>query len=152
MLFSMKRFFLLFLPLMALVSILFYKCSFILLTCLVCLVKKKCFATDERMDNFTPYEVTDNHVTNSTNMHETSSVDLHEHATHRHFYDQWYFINTYTTTSRTIHTPSYLKEYNYTLPKFHSLTSFMYHNNHVCFTSLCSDSQQVVNHFTWMWT
>lgn len=47
-------------------------------------------------------------------------------------------------TSRTINTPSYLKDYTYTLPKLHSLNTFVSHNNHVCFNSLCSDSQQLV--------
>jgi len=61
-------------------------------------------------------------------------------------------------TTRSLHPPSYLKDYTYSLPNLHpsppitdvsnlqhSLTSFISHPDHVCFTTLCPDSQQLIN-------
>ncbi|XP_069151090.1 uncharacterized protein [Solanum lycopersicum] len=61
-------------------------------------------------------------------------------------------------TTRSCHPPSYLKDYNYSLPKLHSsspinnvvdsqhsLTSFTNHPDHVCFSTLCSESQQLIH-------
>ena len=79
--------------------------------------KTNIFATDEMLDNLTPHEVTENQVTNIANIHETTSADSTTQEPRR--------------TSKTINTPSYLKDYTYNLPKLHSLNTFVSHNNHV---------------------
>lgn len=64
--------------------------------------------------------------------------------------------------SQLVETPSYLKNYTYLLPKLHSsppitdvfdpqhsLTSFISYLDHVCFTTLCLDSQQLINNVSY---
>ena len=61
-------------------------------------------------------------------------------------------------TNRSCHPPSYLKDYNYSLPKLHStspinniadsqqsLTSLTTHPNHMCFSTLCCESQHLIH-------
>ena len=61
-------------------------------------------------------------------------------------------------TTRSCHPPNYLKDYSYSLPKLHSsspinnvtdsqhsLTSFTNHPDHICFSTLCSESQQLIH-------
>jgi len=102
------------------------------------------FTDDDMLDILTPHEVTNNQTISNTNMNVTLSAVQPEPT--NNLPSPNISNNTLpapTRTTRPIHTPTYLKEYNYTLPKLHSLTSFMSHEP-ICFTSLCSDSQQLV--------
>ena len=60
------------------------------------------FVVDEMLDNLTPHEVTDNQVTNITYIYETS-VDIHDSTPQE--------PQKLRRTSRTINTPSYIKDY-----------------------------------------
>ncbi|KAH0671522.1 hypothetical protein KY289_026015 [Solanum tuberosum] len=102
------------------------------------------FTDDDMLDILTPHEVTNNQIISNTNMNVIPSAVQPEPTNNlpspNISNDP---LPAPRRTTRPIHTPTYLNEYNYTLPKLHSLTSFMSHEP-ICFTSLCSDSQQLV--------
>jgi len=114
------------------------------------------FDTDDLLDTNTSHQVTDNQVTINTaapNITTAPSIPAPisscdaPHAPRR--------------TTRSLHTPTYLKDYNYTLPNLHSstsvvsnshphhfLTSFVTTHDSICFTSFCLDSQQLVENIS----
>ena len=111
--------------------------------------KTNTFVNDDLLDNFTPQDITNDLVPINTNLTTTPPEGTHEPTTQHTLPDP--NISTKTNalpivrkTTRTTHTRNYLKDYNYTLPNLHSLTSFISHDDRVGFSSFCYDSQQLV--------
>ncbi|KAH0641851.1 hypothetical protein KY289_032825 [Solanum tuberosum] len=121
------------------------------------------YVDNDLLNNATSHKVTNNLVTTNTHEHTPLPAASTEHISAENPTTPSIHVTsdaepTPRRTTRTFHTPNYLHDYTYRLPNLyystpahntsaphHSLTSFLSHHDHVCFTTLCSDSQQLVN-------
>lgn len=106
------------------------------------------------LDSNTSHELTTDHIPNIV-PEDTVQLNSEPLPDHDHIIpNEASPLPSLGRTTRSIHPPSYLKDYNCTLPKLnssistpnsqHSLTSIISDHNHVCFTTLCSNSQQLI--------